>query len=87
MLLEKWYGEIQDILIRGNKRRLLPDVRKPKMLGRFYNCVAALMTQQLEDLCIKSIEGYVNFMYDYGVSFIDLFLLDFGLDKIWNILI
>uniref|UniRef100_T1GJH0 Uncharacterized protein n=1 Tax=Megaselia scalaris TaxID=36166 RepID=T1GJH0_MEGSC len=66
MLLEKWYGEIQDILIRGNKRRLLPDVRKPKMLGRFYNCVAALMTQQLEDLCIKSIEGYVNFMYDYG---------------------
>lgn len=69
MLQDKWYGEIQDILIRGNKRRLLPDVRKPKMLGRFFNCVAALMTQQLEDLCIKSIEGFVKFMYDYGVSF------------------
>ncbi|XP_055917464.1 dynein axonemal heavy chain 7 [Eupeodes corollae] len=68
LLKENWYGEIHSILLRGHKRNILPDVRKPKLLARFYNCVGALMTQQLEDVCIRSLTLFADFMCDYAKS-------------------
>lgn len=71
-LEDDWYGEIHQILLRASRRGLLPDVRRMKLLQRFYNCVAALMTQQLEDICIRSLKSYANFICDYGVSSIEI---------------
>ena len=68
-LLEiQWYGEIHSILLKASAKNLLPDVRKLKLIQRFYNCVAALMTQQLEDMCIRSLKAFADFICDYGVS-------------------
>lgn len=68
MLMDKWYGQIQQIFVRGTKRKLIPNASKPRMLKRFYDTVAALMTHQLQDLCIRSLHGYTNFLCDITVS-------------------
>lgn len=66
-LREEWIGEIHNILLKAKQRDLLPDVRNTKLIKRFYNCVAALMTQQLEDMCVRSINTYVDFICDFQV--------------------
>uniref|UniRef100_A0A1A9UMG0 Dynein axonemal heavy chain 7 n=1 Tax=Glossina austeni TaxID=7395 RepID=A0A1A9UMG0_GLOAU len=54
---------------RASKRKMLPDVRRKKLIKCFFNCVAALMTQQLEDMCIRSINSLVNLICHYGKNF------------------
>lgn len=68
MLVERWFGEIQSIINRGAKKKLVPDATKPRMLKRFYNSVAALMTQQLQDMCIRSLKEYTHYICDVGKS-------------------
>uniref|UniRef100_A0A1A9WZY9 Dynein heavy chain 7, axonemal n=1 Tax=Glossina brevipalpis TaxID=37001 RepID=A0A1A9WZY9_9MUSC len=53
----------------ASKRKILPDVRRKKLIKCFFNCVAALMTQQLEDMCIRSIVAYVNLICSYEKNF------------------
>lgn len=66
MLNEKWYGAIQNILIKGSKRKIVPDSIKPRLLKRFHNAVGALMTRQLQDMCIRSLEVYTDYICDIG---------------------
>lgn len=66
MLNEKWYGAIQGILVKGIKRKIVPDQTKPRLLKRFHNSVAALMTQQLQDMCIRSLYTYTDYICDIG---------------------
>uniref|UniRef100_A0A1B0F9M2 AAA+ ATPase domain-containing protein n=1 Tax=Glossina morsitans morsitans TaxID=37546 RepID=A0A1B0F9M2_GLOMM len=68
-ILYDFMGEIHSILLKASKRKMLPDVRRKKLIKCFYNCVAALMTQQLEDMCIRSITSFVNLICDYGKNF------------------
>lgn len=68
MLMDKWYGLIQQIFVRGTKKKIIPNVSKTRMLKRFYDTVAALMTHQLQDLCIRSLQGYTSFLCDITVS-------------------
>jgi len=68
LLEESWYGEIHSSLLKASKRGQLPDIRRFTLVKRFFNCVAALMTQQLEDICIRSLKDYADFICDYGVS-------------------
>lgn len=65
---KEWIGDIHNILLKAKQREMLPNVRNSKLINRFYNCVAALMTQQLEDMCVRSINAFVNFICDYEVS-------------------
>jgi dynein heavy chain len=67
MLREKWYSAIQSIITRGAKKKLVPEASKPRLLKRFYNSVAALMTQHLQDMCIRSLNQYTNYICDVGV--------------------
>lgn len=67
LLENQWYGEIHSILLKASLKGILPDVRKLRLIQRFYNCVAALMTQQLEDMCIRSLKTFADFICDYGV--------------------
>lgn len=67
-LLNDWFGKIHAILVKGIKKNQVPDMTKIKLLKRFFDSVAALMTQNLQDICIRSLESYVNFMCDIGVN-------------------
>lgn len=68
MLQEKWFGAIQTIISRGSKKKLVPETTKPRLLKRFYNSVAALMTQHLQDMCIRSLSAYTDYIVDVGKS-------------------
>ncbi|XP_053674809.1 dynein axonemal heavy chain 7 [Anopheles nili] len=67
-LSEKWYGAIKTIFHKGVKKKLIPDDSKPKMLKKFFNSLATLMTRQLQNLCISSIESYTHYICDVGRS-------------------
>lgn len=62
-----WFRDIQEILVIANKQKIIPDIRRTTLIRRFYNCLAALMTQQLEDICIRSLKAFADFVCDYGV--------------------
>lgn len=66
-LQKDWIGDIHNILLKAKQRDMLPNVRNLKLIKRFYNCVGALMTQQLEDMCVRSINTFVDFICDYEV--------------------
>lgn len=68
MLQEKWFGAIQNIISRLSKKKLVPEPTKPRLLKRFYNSVAALMTQHLQDMCIRSLSSYTDYICDVGKS-------------------
>lgn len=68
MLQEKWFGAIQNIISRLSKKKLVPETTKPRLLKRFYNSVAALMTQHLQDMCIRSLRAYTDYICDVGKS-------------------
>lgn len=67
MLMDKWYGQIQQIFVRGTKKKLIPPGTKVRLLKRFYDSVAALMTHQLQDLCIHTLYEYTSFLCDINV--------------------
>lgn len=70
MLNEKWYGSIKTIFNKGVKKKLIPDeVTKPKMLRKFFNSLATLMTRQLQNLCVSSVKAYTEYICDVGVRF------------------
>lgn len=69
MLTEKWFGAIQSIISRGSKKKIVPETTKPRLLKRFYNSVAALMTQQLQDMCIRSLEAYTDYICESNTGF------------------
>ncbi|XP_039430309.1 dynein axonemal heavy chain 7 isoform X2 [Culex pipiens pallens] len=67
MLNEKWYGSIKTIFNKGVKKKLIPDeVTKPKMLRKFFNSLATLMTRQLQNLCVSSVKAYTEYICDVG---------------------
>ncbi|XP_029708760.2 dynein axonemal heavy chain 7 [Aedes albopictus] len=66
-LNDKWYGAIKNIFNKGVKKKLIPDeATKPKMLKKFFNSLATLMTRQLQNLCVDSVKTYTNYICDVG---------------------
>ncbi|XP_051171696.1 dynein axonemal heavy chain 7-like, partial [Leptopilina boulardi] len=49
----------------ANKKGTLPDPNDSNLLSRFYNCLAFVMESQLQNLCLRSMEDYVNYLLDY----------------------
>ncbi|XP_056144845.1 dynein axonemal heavy chain 7 [Lampris incognitus] len=60
VLLKKWFPEVQNIFYQGSKRKLLPRNSNMAKLQSFFNCVAALMTSQLQSLALDSIRDYTH---------------------------
>nr|DBA34563.1 TPA: hypothetical protein GDO54_002113 [Pyxicephalus adspersus] len=57
-LLKKWFAEIQNIFYQGNKKKLIPS--NHKKMESFFNCVATLMTEQLQSLTLASMQDYTD---------------------------
>lgn len=47
---------------------MIPSQTQPKKMKKFYNCLSCIMTYNLQTLCLKSIQGYTNYILDVGVS-------------------
>ncbi|XP_067122198.1 dynein axonemal heavy chain 7-like [Centruroides vittatus] len=55
-LLERWHSAIVALLFRANKKNLIPN--NPK----FYNCLSTVMSSQLRELCLDSLNKYTDFL-------------------------
>ncbi|XP_026231920.1 dynein heavy chain 7, axonemal isoform X2 [Anabas testudineus] len=60
ILLRSWIPEIQNIYYQGCRQKLVPAFSNMAKLLSFYNCVAVLMTSQLQNLAIDSMRDYTN---------------------------
>ncbi|XP_062861638.1 dynein axonemal heavy chain 7 [Trichomycterus rosablanca] len=60
VLMKKWFPDVQVIYYQGSKHKLLPSNTNPVRLLSFFNCVAALMTSQLQSLALDSIHDYTR---------------------------
>ncbi|XP_078260700.1 dynein axonemal heavy chain 7 [Rhinoraja longicauda] len=59
-LLKKWFPEVQNIYYLGSKRKQVPSGTDTATLLSFFNCVATLMTSQLQSLTLNSIQDYTD---------------------------
>ncbi|XP_029937135.1 dynein heavy chain 7, axonemal [Myripristis murdjan] len=83
ILYNKWLPEVQSIYQRG-KRKLVPSNSNMTRLQSFFNCVAALMTSQLQSLALDSMRDYTHLIsqgssiqaYDHPGFVLNLMLED-----------
>ncbi|XP_015421606.1 PREDICTED: dynein heavy chain 7, axonemal [Myotis davidii] len=59
-LLKTWFPEVQNIYYQGNKKKQLPTGESSAKLEAFFNCAAALMTLQLQDLTLSSMQDFTD---------------------------
>uniref|UniRef100_A0A2K6A2H9 Dynein axonemal heavy chain 7 n=1 Tax=Mandrillus leucophaeus TaxID=9568 RepID=A0A2K6A2H9_MANLE len=59
-LLKMWFSEVQNIYYQGNKKKQLPTGDSSAKLESFFNCAAALMTLQLQDLTLVSMQDFTD---------------------------
>ncbi|XP_037706594.1 dynein heavy chain 7, axonemal isoform X3 [Choloepus didactylus] len=59
-LLKKWFPEVQNIYYQGNKKKQLPTGDSSAKLESFFNCAATLMTLQLQDLTLISMQDFTD---------------------------
>lgn len=62
ILSVKWYETLKTIIANAVKRKWIPDATKPRSLSRFFNCVGAQMTQHLQDIAIRSLHKFTEFI-------------------------
>lgn len=48
------------IISQGGKHGLIPRIQEAVKLSHFYNCVATLMTEQLQNLTLDSLTRYTE---------------------------
>nr|XP_010946997.1 dynein axonemal heavy chain 7 isoform X1 [Camelus bactrianus]XP_045367940.1 dynein axonemal heavy chain 7 isoform X1 [Camelus bactrianus] len=59
-LLKMWLPEVQNIYYQGNKKKQLPTGDSSARLESFFNCAAALMTLQLQELALVSMQEFTD---------------------------
>ncbi|XP_043848111.1 dynein axonemal heavy chain 7 [Dromiciops gliroides] len=59
-LLKVWFPEVQNIYYQGNKKRQLPTGGSSAKLEAFFNCAATLMTIQLQNLALDSMQDFTD---------------------------
>ncbi|XP_028992896.1 dynein axonemal heavy chain 7 [Betta splendens] len=60
IILKNWIPEVQSIFFQGCRRKLVPSQSNMTKLQSFFNCAAALMTFQLQNLAIDSMRDYTK---------------------------
>ncbi|KAL0118214.1 hypothetical protein PUN28_009103 [Cardiocondyla obscurior] len=64
-LLKRWLPKISNILFAALRKGNLPSENSPQY-NRFFNCLAYVMEDQLRDLCLRSMEDYIDYLMDVG---------------------
>ncbi|XP_010562350.1 PREDICTED: dynein heavy chain 7, axonemal [Haliaeetus leucocephalus] len=60
ILSKKWLPEVQKIFYQGNKRKQVPSNASITKLKSFFACAATLMTHQLQQLLLHSVEDFTD---------------------------
>ncbi|XP_021255789.1 dynein heavy chain 7, axonemal isoform X3 [Numida meleagris] len=60
VLSRKWLLEVQNIFYQGNKRKQVPSNTSTAKLESFFRCAATLMTRQLQQLLLQSIQDFTD---------------------------
>ncbi|KAM9628836.1 dynein axonemal heavy chain 7 [Morphnus guianensis] len=60
ILSKKWLPEVQKIFYQGNKRKQVPSNASITKLESFFSCAATLMTHQLQQLLLHSVEDFTD---------------------------
>nr|XP_022323965.1 dynein heavy chain 7, axonemal-like isoform X6 [Crassostrea virginica] len=61
-LMKKWFPEVQVMFYEGNKRKQVPSNQDPEKLESFFNCAATLMTDNLQQLTLNSLDDYSDLL-------------------------
>ncbi|CAF3342663.1 unnamed protein product [Rotaria sp. Silwood1] len=81
-LAKRWISDIQTIFYQGHKRGIVPSQDDSKFRS-FFNTVATLMTQCLQDITLYTIEDYTNLLitppesirnYEHSGFIVNMFL-------------
>lgn len=67
-VLSRWFPEVQNIYYQGNKKKQLPTGDSSAKLDSFFNCAATLMTLQLQDLILVSMQDFTDLIAQPPVS-------------------
>ncbi|XP_004674896.1 PREDICTED: dynein heavy chain 7, axonemal [Condylura cristata] len=59
-LTKTWFPEVQNIYYQGNKKKQLPTGDSSAKLESFFNCAATLMTLQLQNLALVSMQDFTD---------------------------
>ncbi|CAF1010390.1 unnamed protein product [Adineta steineri] len=86
-LAKRWISDIQTVFYQGHKRGIVPSQDDPKFRS-FFNTVATLMTQCLQDMALFTIDDYTNLLitppesienYEHSGFIVNMFLSDEGI--------
>lgn len=58
----RWFPEVQVMFYEGNKRKQVPSNQDPEKLESFFNCAATLMTDNLQQLTLNSLDDYSDLL-------------------------
>ncbi|KAH9642760.1 hypothetical protein HF086_010413, partial [Spodoptera exigua] len=50
----------------GSKKKLIPEPKHAAKMKHFYNCLACIMTYNLQTLCLKSMKEFTDYVVDVG---------------------
>lgn len=64
----RWFPEVQNIYYQGNKRKQVPTNASSAQLEAFFDCAAALMTQQLQSFALASMQDFTDLIVQPPVS-------------------
>ncbi|XP_025831878.1 dynein heavy chain 7, axonemal-like [Agrilus planipennis] len=68
ILLESYYKEVLEIIRIGKRKNQLPDITNSKKRRKFFACIATLMENQLQSLCLKSLYDFHEYIIDVEYS-------------------
>ncbi|XP_067140193.1 dynein axonemal heavy chain 7 isoform X4 [Centruroides vittatus] len=61
LLLERWYSAVTEVISKGIKKKLVPQLDS-NQYSHFFNCLAILMSTELREYCLQSVETFVHFI-------------------------
>ncbi|XP_033843048.1 dynein axonemal heavy chain 7 [Periophthalmus magnuspinnatus] len=67
-LLKIWMTEVQSIFYRGAKKKQVPNNSSSSRFKSYFNCAAALMTRQLQELLLMSMSDYSQMITQHPPS-------------------
>ncbi|XP_047042351.1 dynein axonemal heavy chain 7 [Helicoverpa zea] len=66
VLTHQWIPTIQAVFLQGSKKKLIPEPKQALKMKHFYNCLACIMTYNLQTLCLKSMQEFTEYVMDVG---------------------
>ncbi|XP_076249285.1 dynein axonemal heavy chain 7 [Calliopsis andreniformis] len=61
-LIKYWLPKLEAILLSAYEKNELPSSRDNLKLERFFNCIAFIMEDHLQGLCLRSTEEYMDYL-------------------------